>query len=88
VPLSDAACELLRGLAGLRQGPLVFPRRQPLGVLAEVTLTNLLRWARCDASVHGMRSCFASWAQEHGHPLTDARARLLVSPEVPMPAAA
>jgi integrase len=67
VPLSDAACGLLEPLAGLRQSGLVFPGRQPRGVLADVTLTLALRRAGCVASVHGMRSCFASWAQDQGH---------------------
>jgi integrase len=55
-------------LAGLRQSDLVFPGRQPRGVLADVTLKEVLRrHGYADFTVHGMRSTFAQWCQDHGH---------------------
>jgi integrase len=47
---------------------LVFPGHYAGGLIADATLTWTLRRAGFDdCSVHGMRSTFASWAQDHGH---------------------
>jgi integrase len=67
VPLSPPAVALLEGLQRLRQSGLVFPGVHVGGRLADVTLIRVLRRAGFDVTVHGMRSTFASWAQDHGH---------------------
>jgi integrase len=69
VPLAPAVLELLAGVAALRHSALVFPGRQPRGVLNDMTLTGALRRAGYDnCSVHGMRSSFRDWAADTGQP--------------------
>jgi integrase len=63
VPLSSPAIELLRSLP-------TQPGNQHLFIgtynaaLSDSTLAATLRRAGCDATVHGMRSTFATWAHE------------------------
>jgi integrase len=67
VPLSEPVLELLQGAAEVRCGDLVFWGRA--GMLSDTTLTKALHRLGYDGiTVHGMRSCFAQWAQDHGHP--------------------
>jgi integrase len=71
VPLSDAACELLASLAEVRSGSLVFPGQKHGVPVADMTLITALRragYAKAEATVHGMRSCFRDWCADHGQP--------------------
>ncbi len=64
VPLSGAAMDVLSEaprLAG--RSPLVFPARRG-GVIADTTLSRLLRELRIGAVPHGFRSSFRDWAAE------------------------
>jgi integrase len=68
VPLSDAACALLEPLTQAHHGDLVFAGMKAGVPVADRTLKHVLsRNDYHDVTVHGMRSCFASWAQDHGH---------------------
>ena len=65
VPLSNAACAVLKRLHGLHD-ELVFPgttRNRPLSNMALLVL--LRRMNRSDLTVHGFRSTFRDWAAEH-----------------------
>ena len=67
VPLSDQAAAILRRRAARCGRPgLIFPGRRPGRPMAAETLNRLL--ADDDATVHGMRSCGATWAAENGWP--------------------
>lgn len=83
VPLSDAACELLRGLSGKVKrddssrctsagaaGALVFPSATDPGKpLSDMTLAAVLRRLEVDAVPHGFRSTFRDWSAEStSHP--------------------
>lgn len=62
VPLSDAALDVLRSLAALRNGIYVFPgqrRGQPLSTMALEMMLRRLRVER--VTVHGFRSTFRDW---------------------------
>jgi integrase len=77
VPLSDAALDLLRRLAVVRQGELVFPGRYAAGTLADVTLKDVLRrLGHPDITVHGFRSTFRDWCADTGKPADLAEAAL------------
>jgi integrase len=67
VPLSDAACELLRPLADIRMGSLVFFGRDGETPLSDMTLIAVLRrMDRHDLTVHGFRSTFRDWCADNG----------------------
>jgi integrase len=67
VPLSNTALAILRALAEMRQGILVFPGRDGETPLSDMTLTAVLRrMQRHDLTAHGFRSTFATWAADHG----------------------
>jgi integrase len=69
VPLSDAAADILRELAALRTGDLVFEGHTRGRPLRDTTLTETLRRLGYNAcSVHGMRSCFRDWCADRGEP--------------------
>jgi integrase len=71
VPLSDAACELLRAMqAGAKPDRLVFPSAQDADKpLSDMTLTAVLRRLKVDAVPHGFRSTFRDWSAENtSHP--------------------
>jgi integrase len=64
VPLSDAAIDLLKRMAAVRENDFIFPgaRRERLNFHS---LHNLLdRMDRRDITVHGFRSTFRDWAAE------------------------
>lgn len=70
VPLTDAACAILKGMASKRMNDLVFPgirRGQPL---SDMTLSKALKAAGGGAfTVHGMRATFRTWVtEETSHP--------------------
>lgn len=67
VPLSDEAVRVLEQAAALRMVAcdLVFP--SPTGrVMSDVAVSKALRRIRADATVHGMRAAFKTWASERG----------------------
>jgi integrase len=68
VPLSDAVLAVLAEAAEARTNALVFAGNKD-GLIAAGTMVSLLRRV-CpgDATVHGLRSAFADWAADHGHP--------------------
>jgi integrase len=69
VPLSGPAIDLLRELAALRCGDLVFIGRRPRGMLADVTLKDVLRrLGHDDITVHGFRSTFRDFCADTGKP--------------------
>jgi integrase len=69
VPLSEAALDLLGALAELRTGDLVFEGHTRGRPLRDTTLTGVLRrLGYTQASVHGCRSMFRSWAADHSQP--------------------
>jgi integrase len=63
VPLSDAAVELLRSLYREGDGYLFIGSR-PRAPLNPKALHRLLARMRVDATVHGFRSSFRTWAAE------------------------
>jgi integrase len=74
VPLPDVAVRLLRGLKARNQrrpipSEFVFPQeRDPLRPLRANSVNALLRKFGIDATVHGFRACFATWAGDEGYP--------------------
>jgi integrase len=69
VPLAEPILELLRGLYAMRQSALVFPGRGGAQPIADAMMPHTLHRTGFDGcTVHGMRSTFAQWAQDHGHP--------------------
>ncbi|WP_210184004.1 tyrosine-type recombinase/integrase [Filomicrobium insigne] len=64
VPLSPRALEILREAEALRDASgLVFPSMRGKA-LSDMTLSKLVRELGFDASVHGFRTSFRTWAQE------------------------
>lgn len=65
VPLSGRAVEVLRAAEALRDASgLVFP--SPRGrALSDMTMSKLVKELGFDADVHGFRTSFRTWAQEH-----------------------
>jgi integrase len=64
VPLSEAACDLLRQQAAVREGAFVFPGRTR-ATLRNMALHHVLeRIKRDDVTIHGFRSTFRDWAAE------------------------
>jgi integrase len=77
VPLSDPALEILRALAPLRQGSLIFPGRDGETPLSDMTLSAVLRrMQRYNLTVHGFRSTFRDWCADTGKPFDLAEAAL------------
>ena len=63
VPLSNMAMALLRKLASIRQGDLVFPG-QSGRPLSNMAMAMVLRRMKIEATPHGFRSTFRTWAAE------------------------
>jgi len=76
VHLSVPAIELLRGLPRFAGVDLVFPGAKG-GLLSDMTLTAVLRRMNVDATPHGFRATFATWAQETTTYPSDVRERAL-----------
>ncbi len=71
VPLSDEVIALLKEAAALRidDNPYVFPGPNTGKPLWDVGVSKILRAVRPDATVHGMRAAFKTWAEEKSrHP--------------------
>jgi integrase len=64
VPLSPQAVELLKGLYREENNPYLFVGRTPGTPTANNTVLQALRRAGCQATVHGFRSSFSTWASE------------------------
>jgi integrase len=62
VPLSPAATHLLERMAKLRTGELVFSGQSSGRPLSGTALRLLLRRMNVDATVHGFRASFRTWA--------------------------
>ena len=76
VPLSDAACAVLREARERSDGgALVFPSARGK-MLSDNTLSKLFRENGIDSTVHGLRSSFRDWAAETGAPREVAEAAL------------
>ena len=67
VPLCDRATEILRTLEAKRgENPFVFAGR-PMRGLSNMALAMLLRRMEIDATVHGCRTSFRTWASDVAH---------------------
>ncbi len=76
VPLSEPAIELLKSLPTFGGTDLVFPGT--LGnPLSDMTLTATMRRMKVDATPHGFRASFATWAQERTAYPSDVREHAL-----------
>ena len=64
VPLTDAALAILRPLAELREGDLVFPGQQRGRPLSGMAMEMMLRRMGTPVTVHGFRSSFRDWVGE------------------------
>jgi len=79
VPLSDAACDVLRGVTDAREAHhgYVFPGMRPKRPLSDMSLTAVLRrMGRGDLTAHVFRSSFRDWCADNGHPAEIAEAAL------------
>src|SRR5262249_49484737 len=63
VPLSPAAFGVIEQMARIRQSDFIFPGISSR-TIAQSTLLRLLKDMDCGGTIHGMRSCFATWASE------------------------
>jgi integrase len=63
VPLSDDAIALLRALPRHEGTDLMFPNTQG-GAFSDMALSSLLKRMKVDATPHGFRSSFRTWASE------------------------
>ena len=66
VPLSGAALAVLEEARGLGDGDVVFPGHSAGGVLSDGVVRRALHRAGLEASPHGFRSTFRTWAQSRG----------------------
>jgi integrase len=65
VPLSAPAITILRAMAGIREGDLVFPGARQGRPLSDMSLLMLLRrMGYGDYTTHGFRSSFRDWCAE------------------------
>jgi integrase len=65
VPLSAAAAAIVKSMAAIRSGDLLFPGARAGEQMSNMTLLALLkRMKRADLTVHGFRSTFRDWAAE------------------------
>jgi integrase len=79
VPLSDAACDVLRGVAAMSEDHhgYMFPGQRERRPLSDMSLTAVLRrMSRGDLTAHGFRSSFRDWCAETGQPAEIAEAAL------------
>lgn len=77
VPLSPPALTLLRKLAAIRRGDLVFQGQTAGRPLSNMSMAMTLRRMKVDATPHGFRSTFRTWvAEQTGFPHEVAEAAL------------
>ena len=63
MPLSGRAISILKRLAELNMGELVFPGQKPKKPLSNMAMEMVLRRMKIEgATVHGFRSSFRDWA--------------------------
>jgi integrase len=81
VPLSDAAMAVLRRMAEIRTGELVFFSRAPGRPLTDCTVLRVL-WAlgHKGTAVHGFRSSFRDWCADTGKSTDAAEVALAHAP--------
>lgn len=66
VPLSDAAMDILKTMASVRQNDFIFPGTKPQRPLSSMALLMTLRRMNYGKlTVHGFRSTFRDWAAEN-----------------------
>ena len=75
IPLSPVAVDLLMSVQPWSSDSLIFPGA-PKGTMSGATLLKLLRTVAPGATVHGFRSSFRVWAEEHGYASSVAEAAL------------
>lgn len=64
IPLAVPAVALLRKLAAIRRGELVFPAFRADRQLSNMSMAMVLRRMKLDVTPHGFRSTFRTWAAE------------------------
>lgn len=64
VPLTAPALALLRKMAAIRMGEFVFPGQAKSKPLSNMSMAMVLRRMKVDATPHGFRSTFRTWAAE------------------------
>src|SRR5262249_7288844 len=66
VPLSEAACEVIRGLERHRRksDDLIFPGIKPGKPISHMAMLNVLKRMGVKATAHGFRSALMDWAHE------------------------
>ncbi|RYF42694.1 MAG: site-specific integrase [Cytophagaceae bacterium] len=65
IPLSQAACDVLRSLIKIKDNPYVFPSTQKGKHLSNMAMLMGLRYLeRGDLTIHGFRSTFRDWSAE------------------------
>jgi integrase len=64
VALSSAAMAILRRAKELSRSDVIFPGRNGKKPIGENAFMDILRRLEYDATAHGMRSCFSTWARE------------------------
>lgn len=64
VPLTDQAITLLRKMATIRRGDLVFEGQSKGKPLSNMAMAMVLRRMKISATPHGFRSTFRTWASE------------------------
>lgn len=69
VPLTGPALTLLRKMAAIRTGEFVFPGQAPRRPLSNMAMAMVLRRMKLEATPHGFRATFRTWAAEKtGYP--------------------
>jgi integrase len=79
VPLSDPALTILKRMAAVKHSDYVFPgaiRNRPLGDTALAALLRRMGYTVAQATVHGFRASFRTWAADHAYPADLAEAAL------------
>jgi integrase len=64
VPLSAPALTLLRKLEAVRMGDFLFPGQRPGKPLSNMSMAMVLRRMKLEATPHGFRASFRTWAAE------------------------
>jgi integrase len=64
VPLSDRAMDILADVAKLKTGEFVFSGRKPNAPLSNMAFAQVLRRMGVEATAHGFRASFRTWAAE------------------------
>lgn len=77
VPISTGIADIIADLKpGAERSPLLFAGGATDKPLSNMAMLMLLKGMGIDATVHGMRASFRSWAADHGYPRELAEAAL------------